>query len=78
MPVWILPATLALSVVATLASLAWLIASLRRIPARFATAFDRIPERPRPIPLPRGIGKAAGALAAAMIANCALTVAMAT
>lgn len=77
MPGWIFPVTVGLSIVVTLAALAWLIAALRRIPAHFASPFDRLPARPQPITMPRGVRHAARALAGAMLVNSALMLAMA-
>ena len=77
MPGWLLPLAVALSIGATLAALVWLIAALRRIPARFASPFDHLPARPKPIIMPKGVRHAARALAGAMVVNSALMLAMA-
>lgn len=73
----VLPALLVFSIMALIASAAWLATALRRMPARFATAFDHLPPRPQPMPLPRPVCHAARALAAAMLMNSALALAMA-
>lgn len=77
MPGWILPALVALSIVATLAALAWLVSALRRMPARFASPFDLLPARPQPVVVPKGVRHAGRTLAAAMLVNSALMLAMA-
>lgn len=77
MPIWLFPAIIVLSVGALLAALAWLIVALRRMPAHFASPFDRVPSRPQPIAVPRAVRHAARALAGAMLVNSALMLAMA-
>lgn len=72
-----LPILLLLSVVATFAALAWLISEVRRMQIGFASPFDRVPRHARSVPLPAPVRRAARALAAALLLNGGIAVALA-